>query len=259
MKKQSSHVCHDSEDSKVFTVKVETERYGLFADNALNSSQSHSSIVEELYSNTNSVEIEQSEQRLKAKHAGNGCQNNRKEMGESEITDKIVKLKKSQVETSIEESRQIDVKNMDKPTTTDQKRNNRNSNNRQEIDKLTFAVMTTTRLKHSVSSNSYQVDHFHSPPTSIRESDHFARIRRHSTSLTIISLWCFLFNLPFVIYVFYMGLFVENRVQVNFSPLGFTGTMGIIINVISDPLLYAWRFVRWNEIISALRNHFARD
>ena len=87
-----------------------------------------------------------------------------------------------------------------------------------------------------------------------RLEQQFKRIFQQSASLTIISLWSFLLNFPFVLFALYLGAFSEDRTVDLYSPVGVAATSATVANVIGDPFLYAWRFVSWTDVYNKLKS-----
>ena len=82
----------------------------------------------------------------------------------------------------------------------------------------------------------------------------FQRLCQQSNSLTIISLWAFFVNFPFVVYTFYLGAVAEDRLMAVYSPVGVIATSATVLTAIGLPFLYAWRFVAWREMFDRIRS-----
>ena len=83
---------------------------------------------------------------------------------------------------------------------------------------------------------------------------------RHRTQITLLILCstCCLISLPYVVYGGYVAIWVETRVRFITSGLGMFVSSLAGLSSITNPLLYAWRFVEWRPIWRKWRRSFGR-
>ena len=79
------------------------------------------------------------------------------------------------------------------------------------------------------------------------------RQRTQNTLLLLCSMCCIL-SLPYVVYGGYVAIWVEDRISFTASGIGIFVSSLAALNSITNPLLYAWRFVEWPAFRSKLRN-----
>ncbi|GFN78350.1 hypothetical protein PoB_000485600 [Plakobranchus ocellatus] len=73
---------------------------------------------------------------------------------------------------------------------------------------------------------------------------------RHRTQYTILILcsWCCFLTLPYIVYGSYVAIWEEERLAFSTSGIGMFCSTLVGLNCITNPLLYAWRFVEWRAI-----------
>ncbi|RUS73782.1 hypothetical protein EGW08_018462 [Elysia chlorotica] len=81
---------------------------------------------------------------------------------------------------------------------------------------------------------------------------------RTQYTLLIICGWCCLLSLPYVVYATYVAIWVENRSKFQGSSVGMLCSSLVGLNSITNPLLYAWRFVEWRDIWRRIRRATSR-
>ena len=87
-----------------------------------------------------------------------------------------------------------------------------------------------------------------------------ARLRWQTISLITISLWSFLFHLPIVMFMFYQAFYVKDRTTIHMSSLGYAFTSMMTLNVLGDPFIYAWRFIKWKDMFRRMKRRiFGRN
>ena len=83
---------------------------------------------------------------------------------------------------------------------------------------------------------------------------------RHRTQNTLLMLssWCCFLSLPYVIFGGYVAIWIEDRESFINSGLGFIISSLVALGAITNPLLYAWRFVEWRAIWKTWRRYLRR-
>ncbi|GFS12277.1 hypothetical protein ElyMa_001368000 [Elysia marginata] len=91
--------------------------------------------------------------------------------------------------------------------------------------------------------------------TSCGETQVQKRNWRNRTQYTLLILcsWCCFLSLPFVIYGAYVAIWVEDRISFSSSKHGIFISSLAVLNSLTNPLLYAWRFFEWRDIWRTLR------
>ena len=84
---------------------------------------------------------------------------------------------------------------------------------------------------------------------------HESRVWRYRTQYTLLILcsWCCFLSLPYVVYGTYVALWAEDRHRFYKSWVGMLCSSLVGLNSITNPLLYAWRFVEWRDIWGRIR------
>ena len=73
---------------------------------------------------------------------------------------------------------------------------------------------------------------------------------RHRTQHTLMILcsWCCFLSLPYVIYGGYVAIWIEDRAGFTGSRFGMLVSCLALLNAVTNPLLYTWRFVDWKAM-----------
>ncbi|GFR68887.1 hypothetical protein ElyMa_002032700 [Elysia marginata] len=69
--------------------------------------------------------------------------------------------------------------------------------------------------------------------------------RRTQYTLVVLCCWCCLLSLPYIIYAVYVSTLIEDRTKFANSGFGIMVSCLTMLNSLSDPVLFAFRFVEW--------------
>ncbi|RUS73132.1 hypothetical protein EGW08_019112 [Elysia chlorotica] len=82
--------------------------------------------------------------------------------------------------------------------------------------------------------------------------------RRTQYTLVILCSWCCFLSLPYVVYGGYVAIWIDDRTSFISSGLGLLVSSLAGISSITNPILYAWRFVEWGDIRKKCCRKFRR-
>ncbi|GFS05488.1 hypothetical protein ElyMa_002939600 [Elysia marginata] len=104
--------------------------------------------------------------------------------------------------------------------------------------------------------------HAGTPPSLTRHHrarDGSSTFWRYRTQYTLLILcgWCCFLSLPYVVYVTNLAIWVEDRERFLQSTIGVFCSSLIALNSITNPLLYAWRFVEWRDIWKRIKRRLS--
>ncbi|KAK3795725.1 hypothetical protein RRG08_019833 [Elysia crispata] len=83
--------------------------------------------------------------------------------------------------------------------------------------------------------------------------------RRTQHTLLILCSWCCFLSLPYIFYIGYVAIWIEDRVNFTSSGLGILTSSLAVLNSITNPFLYAWRFVEGRAILEKWRRKLKRN
>ena len=81
---------------------------------------------------------------------------------------------------------------------------------------------------------------------------------RTQYTLLILCSWCCFLSLPYIVYATYVAIWLEDRLTFQRSSVGMLCSSLVGLNSITNPLLYAWRFVEWRDIWRRIRRANSR-
>ena len=82
---------------------------------------------------------------------------------------------------------------------------------------------------------------------------------RTQSTLLILCSWCCFLSLPYIVYATYVAIWLEDRAAFLGSSVGMLCSSLVGLNSITNPLLYAWRFVEWRDIWRRIRRATSRQ